>query len=194
MQLLIEELNHRVKNTLMVVQGLAHQSFRGKDVPAQPLATFGDRLNALAGAHTALSKANWGSAPVDEVIRQGIAVFRHDADRVTISGPSLRLASGPTVPLVLALHELATNALKYGALSGDAGKVEIRWSIPQEGWIELLWTERGGPPVAPPQRQGFGSRLITDAVSRQLGGTARIDHAPEGVTCRIAFPVERQTA
>lgn len=188
--LLIEELNHRVKNTLMVVQAMAHQSFRGKDVPPAPLAAFGERLSALAAAHTALSDANWDGAQIDEVIRRGVSILGRDTDRVTMTGPEATLAAGPTVPLVLALHELSTNALKYGALSQEEGTIDIRWTlIPETGWIDLLWRERGGPVVTLPERKGFGSRLITDAVSRQLGGVAELSYDPSGVTCHITFPI-----
>lgn len=188
--LLIEELNHRVKNTLMVVQAMAHQSFRGQGLPPEPMAAFGERLTALASAHTALSNANWAGAPMDEVIRRGVAICGSGTDRVRIAGPDITLPSGPTVPVVLALHELATNALKYGALSGDRGAIDIGWTVaPDTGWVEIIWRESGGPPVSPPTRKGFGSRLITDAVSRQLGGAAELAYHPDGVTCSINFPV-----
>jgi PAS domain S-box-containing protein len=188
--LLIEELNHRVKNTLMVVQAMAHQSFRGKGVPAEPLVSFGERLSALAAAHTTLSEANWAGAPIDEVIRRGVAICGRGSDRVTISGPEFMLLPGPTVPLVLALHELSTNALKYGALSQEEGKIAIQWTlVPETGWIDLVWRESGGPVVTPPACKGFGSRLITDAVSRQLGGVAELTYDPAGVSCNITFPV-----
>lgn len=189
MQLLIDELNHRVKNTLMVVQAMAHQSFRDKDVPAAPLAAFSSRLSALGAAHTALSDANWAGARIDTIVQQGIAMCRQESSRVSASGPPLTLAAGPTVPLVLALHELATNSLKYGALSHKDGSVGIEWrTIEPAGWVELLWEEHGGPPVRVPAARGFGTRLISSAVPQQLGGTAELTFAPEGVRCRLSFP------
>lgn len=188
-QLLIEELNHRVKNTLMVVQAIAFQTFRGNDMPEGPVAVFNQRLVALAAAHTALSRANWSGAPLEELIRQGLAICGGDSERMLVDGPEVILSSGPTVPLVLILHELATNAIKYGALSNQHGLVRIDWAL-DSGDVLLTWRESGGPRVQALRTKGFGSRLITDAVRSQLGGSVDLDYAEQGFSCTIRFPVE----
>jgi PAS domain S-box-containing protein len=194
-ELLAAELNHRVRNTLMVVQGMAYQSFKGSDVPADALAAFNARLHALAAAHTVLSRANWEGAELAEVVRQGLTICRNDS-RVSAAGPAISLHPNAGVALVLVLHELATNALKYGALSAGSGSVEIGWSlagaaidasVPER--LELVWAERGGPPVDPPAERGFGSRLIADSVKRQLEGEVELVFAREGLSCLICFPI-----
>lgn len=188
-QLLVEELNHRVKNTLMVVQAIAFQTFRGKDIPRGPVANFNQRLVALGAAHTALSRANWAGAPLDELIRQGLAVCGGDSERVLIAGPEVVLSAGPTVPLVMVLHELATNAIKYGALSNQEGTVRIDWEA-DAGNVTMSWIECDGPAVQPPRAKGFGSRLITDAVAGQMGGSVDLEYDQKGFSCTIRFPLE----
>lgn len=192
-ELLIDELNHRVRNTLMVVQGMAHQTFRGSDIPEAPLASFNARLHALAAAHTALSRSNWAGADVAEVVQQGLAFCGEDIARVAREGAPVSLRPNVAVALVLVLHELATNAVKYGALSTDEGRISVGWELAEvdEGrrQLRLEWIERGGPPVAPPERHGFGSRLVTASIERQLGGHIALDFAPEGLACRMAFPL-----
>jgi PAS domain S-box-containing protein len=195
LQLLVGELNHRVKNTLMVVQSLAYQSFRGPGVPKEPLARFSERLAALGAAHTALSDANWGSAMLADVIRQGLVAAGGESDRLTLAGPGIRVAAGMTVPLVMVIHELATNAIKYGALMHDCGSVKIAWDRPANSdRIVLSWTERGGPPVSAPVKRGFGSRLIKDTVERQMSGEAQMDFQPEGLACTLSFPCPEEIA
>jgi PAS domain S-box-containing protein len=187
--LLVEELNHRVKNTLMVVQAMAHQTFRGQDIPRDPVVKFNERLSALAAAHTALSSAAWAGAPIFELVRQGTAICGPQG-AVRLCGPELTIPAAPTVPLVMVLHELATNAMKYGALSVDGGCVDVLWrGIDGDRRLELQWREIGGPPVSTPVRKGFGSRLIVDAVERQMRGTAQVDYAPSGLVCTISFPL-----
>jgi len=188
-QLLIDELNHRVRNTLTVVQGMAYQTFRGTEVHARPLAAFNARLHALAGAHTALSRSNWDGAEMTEVVREGLAICGEDIARVKRSGLAIRLRPTAAVSLVLVLHELATNAVKYGALSNHAGRVSVAWNLAEDDWLVLTWQEHGGPPVAPPTRTGFGSRLITSSVTRQLQGKVDLDFDAEGLVCRLAFPL-----
>ncbi|MCW1382813.1 PAS domain S-box protein [Novosphingobium sp. KCTC 2891] len=185
--LLIDELNHRVKNTLMVVQAMAQQTFRGAALPAEPVVKFNERLSALAGAHTTLSRASWAGASLEEIIRQGTAICGGAV--LHLSGPEVMVTAEPTVPLIMVMHELSTNAMKYGALSGSEGRVDVSWTVdPASGWIAIEWRERGGPRVAAPQRKGFGSRMIEGAVSRQLSGRAEVVYDPAGLVCRIAFP------
>lgn len=192
-RLLIEELNHRVKNTLMVVQAMAYQTFRGTSMPTEPVTKFNERLTAMAAAHTALSREAWVGAPVEELVRQGTEICERGGDgtpSVTFAGPHAMMPAGLTVSFVMVLHELSTNALKYGALSVPDGHVDIVWSIDEaRNWIVLEWRETSGPVVVPPTRKGFGSRLISDAVSRQMRGESSIEYAPGGLTCRIALPL-----
>ncbi|NLR71306.1 PAS domain S-box protein [Novosphingobium sp. ERN07] len=188
MQLLVGELNHRVKNTLMVVQAMAHQSFRGAGLAAQPVAKFNDRLAALSGAHDALSRTNWTGAALAEIVRQGLLIFARDDMRLHVGGPDVLLPSSATVSLVMVLHELATNAMKYGALSAVAGSVSVTWTMDHNGHVIIDWQESGGPEVNKPTRKGFGSRLVSDAVPRQLGGSVSLDYDPAGLRCRITVP------
>lgn len=194
-QLLIDELNHRVRNTLMVVQGMAYQSFKGDNMPLVPLETFNARLHALAAAHTAISRANWESAELAEIVNQGLAICSNDP-RVNASGPSVGLKANAAVALALVLHELGTNAIKYGALSADDGRVKIDWQVDAAETgrtVRLDWRESNGPVVAPPQSKGFGSRLITDSIKRQLSGSVEMAFDPDGFRCSMAFPVPPST-
>jgi PAS domain S-box-containing protein len=188
LQLLVGELNHRVKNTLMVVQAMAHQSFRGAGLAAQPVAKFNDRLAALSGAHDALSRTNWTGASLAEIVRQGLLICARDDMRLHVAGPDVMLPSSATVSLVMVLHELATNAMKYGALSVVTGNVSVLWEMKDNGDVTIDWRESGGPEVRKPSRKGFGSRLVSDAVPRQLGGTVSLDYHPAGLRCRITVP------
>lgn len=190
LELLVGELNHRVKNTLMVVQAMAHQTFRGTDVPAVPVEKFNRRLAALSGAHDALSRQNWSGASLAEIARQGLLICSDGSGRVSMGGPDVTLPTNATVSLVMVLHELATNALKYGALSGGSGRIDVRWDLAErDGWVVIHWQEHGGPLVTPPTRKGFGSRLLTDAVPRQLNGQVDLTYHPTGLHCRIAIPL-----
>jgi PAS domain S-box-containing protein len=189
-RLLVNELNHRVKNTLAIIQSIAHQSFRaGGDLNAAR-AAFESRLSALSAAHNLLTEANWESASLRQVVTDALAAAP-EPGRISIAGPDLALSPKTAVSLAMALHELATNALKYGALSNDAGTVTIGWSI-DEGRLRLEWREAGGPPVKRPPRRGFGSRMIERGLAAGLAGTVTIDYAPAGLigTVDAPLPVE----
>lgn len=189
--LLVDELNHRVKNTLMVVQAMAQQTFRGGALPAEPVGKFNERLSALAGAHTMLSRASWAGNALDEIVHAGTAIC--GTGRVCAQGPEILIPAGHTVPLIMVLHELSTNALKYGALSSGEGDVHVSWRFDAPtGWVRIEWRERGGPPVVPPTRKGFGSRMIEGAVTRQLSGATEVFHEPGGLVCRLGFPLQEQ--
>lgn len=191
----IEELNHRVKNTLMVVQSLAWQTSRGISLPDGVMTAFNERLAALASAHTTLSRAGWTGANLEDAVRHSLPVRMATDQRVTVSGPAATIRADMTVPLIMAVHELATNAMKYGALSNSEGSVLLTWEIATPASrVVMTWRERGGPEVKAPQVKGFGTRLITEMVSRQLGGEVEIEYAPGGLSCRMTFPLERAAA
>ena len=190
-QFLMHELNHRVKNTLASVQSIARLSLRrGQDVD-QARDRLTDRLIALAGAHDILTRENWEAAEVTDIVAAAIAPFEvTGVSRFRLDGPAVRIAPKIAVALALALHELATNAAKYGALSVDSGLVEIGWRV--EGPTPDLvfdWRERGGPTVVEPTRTGFGSRLLTQGLAVEFGGQARLSYEPKGLTCRIVAPL-----
>ncbi|MBT0670986.1 PAS domain-containing protein [Novosphingobium profundi] len=196
--LLINELNHRVKNTLAIVQSLASQSFRKVEAAAEARLAFDERLHALAGAHNLLTDANWGTTSLGEVVRAATAAAG-DPQRLRASGPVIALPPRLTVALSMTLHELTTNAIKYGALSNETGTVAVTWSrqTGQPDRLVLEWQEFGGPRVETPTRKGFGTALIERGLAAEDGGQARIAYLPEGLTCSITLylpPSEDQPA
>ncbi|WP_210527445.1 sensor histidine kinase [Rubellimicrobium arenae] len=194
-ELLIHELNHRVKNTLAVVQSIAARSLRDSRVPPDAREAFEGRLMALAGAHDLLTQESWEAAQLRSVVEATLRPFDLE-HRIEVSGPDLRLRPQAAVSLTLALHELATNAAKYGALSNKTGVVGLSWTIsgPDRPMFRLVWQERGGPEVTLPKRSGFGSRLIREGLVRELGGPVSQDFLPEGLVCTIEAPVENLQA
>jgi PAS domain S-box-containing protein len=188
--LLVNELNHRVKNTLATVQAIAAQTFRGPDQESARIA-FEGRIQALSQAHDILTSQNWSGAGLHQVIAATLRPFTVDDkgySRISLTTTDVSLSSKAALALSMALHELATNAVKYGALSNDGGRIEILGRV-EEGNLHLSWREIGGPAVVPPRRTGFGSHLIKRALPRQLNGEVRLDHLPEGVVCEIRIPV-----
>ncbi len=181
------ELQHRVKNTLMVVQGLATQTFRGAAGSDEVVRTFRGRLHALAEAHDILTSGKWETCRFPDLAARALAPFNGDG-AIALAGPTCQLPEHACVPLVLALHELGTNAVKYGALSSLEGGVEVRWDVRPAtvdtpgSQLVLDWIECGGPPVSPPTRKGLGSRLI--APQRGIDA-ADLDFRLEGLACRI---------
>lgn len=192
-ELLIHELNHRVKNTLATVQALAEQTFHGAGTQ-HARETFEARLLALSAAHDVLTRERWQGADMDEIARHAMAAWTDDGvgARVRIQGPDLRLCPEAALALAMALHELATNASKYGALSNPTGEVSIQWQISNgsPARLQLHWHESGGPPVHPPSGRGFGSRLIEHALARDLGGTVDLSFDEDGVRCAIDAPLD----
>jgi two-component sensor histidine kinase len=182
--LLINELNHRVKNTLASVQGIAFQTLRGDVSLTEARARFEARLMALSGAHNLLTEENWGGASLERVVADSIAHLAGEAGRFDVAGEPLRLAPRAALALAMALHELGTNAAKYGALSTEGGRVSIGWT--QDGdRLHLIWRESGGPPVERPSRRGFGSRLIERGLAADLGGSAALRFDAAGLRCDI---------
>jgi len=192
--LLINELNHRVKNSLATVQAIAQQTLRAPEVPEAPRRAFSDRLLALARAHDILTDESWESADIRDVVAGALEPFGGGNERrFHIEGPPLRLSPKVALSFALALHELATNAAKYGALSVPQGRIEVIWNL--EGLdgarrLRLRWVEKDGPLVAPPSRKGFGSRLIERGLAGELRGSAQVSYPPSGVMCEIdaSFP------
>ncbi len=189
--LLVHELNHRVKNTLALVQSLVDASLRGATDLTTVRADIAGRLQALSRAHDLLTRQSWAAASTVEVVEQVISSLSLPRRRLEVCGSPLQLGPKPALQLTLALHELATNALKYGALSDGAGRVRIEWRVATEGGGDMFrfgWTETGGPAVTPPSRRGFGSRLIERATAAEFGGEVSLDYAPEGVRWRLSAP------
>ncbi len=189
-ELLVAEMNHRIKNTLSIVQAVASMTSRRAATAAGFRAAFDSRLMALARSHDVLIRSEWEDAPLREVIDGALRAFDVEPGRIVVEGRPMLLASNFVIALSLALHELATNAVKHGALSTPDGRVDVTWTVdaavPGTPEVELTWRERGGPPVAPPARRGFGSKLL----SRGLlpAGTVRLDFQRGGLECRIALP------
>ncbi|HEU0098732.1 MAG TPA: HWE histidine kinase domain-containing protein [Allosphingosinicella sp.] len=183
--LLINELNHRVKNTLASVQGIAFQTLRGDVSLAEARARFEARLMALSGAHNLLTEESWGGASLERVVKDSIEHLAGEAGRFDlIGGEPLRLTPRAALALAMALHELGTNATKYGALSAEGGRVSIGWTLDGDR-LRLEWRESGGPQVVPPTRRGFGSRLIERGLATDLGGAAALRFEPSGLRCDI---------
>ena len=189
---LMHELNHRVKNTLASVQSIAHLTLRGGRDPEEIRAQLTARLIALAGAHDILTRENWEAANLADIVAAAVEPYDAAGSRFRIEGQPVRIAPNAAVAMALALHELVTNAVKYGALSADGGSVIIRWRLETEAEVEKLildWREADGPPVTPPTRMGFGARLLQHGLVTELGGEARLVFEPTGLTCRIEAPL-----
>ena len=192
-KLLVGELNHRVKNTLAIVQAIARQTFRGSDAPPDLIDSFAGRLDALASAHDLLTKAHWESTDLKDLVEEALETCGVTG-RASVDGPPLRLASSSAVTFAMALHELCTNALKYGALSVDGGRVEINWTVTANGESRFCftWQETGGPEVRAPKRRGFESRLIERALAGDLKGEAVLDFRADGVRFTLDAPMPAQ--
>ncbi|HEY0626564.1 MAG TPA: PAS domain S-box protein [Allosphingosinicella sp.] len=188
-RLLVNELNHRVKNSLAVVQGLAHQTLRNGNVDPAVQRSLEGRLAALAAAHDVLTRESWCSASMRDIIEEAVALFCSDG-RCSIEGPALRLNPRAAVSLALAIHELGTNAAKYGAFQSDAGQVAIEWKL-MEGRLIFSWIERGGPKVAVPTRRGFGTRMIERGLAGELDGEVELSFDPEGFRCVVSAPAPK---
>lgn len=184
-ELLIHELNHRVKNTLALVQAIAHQSFRAGADSATAQDNFMARIRTLAGAHDLLTREQWEGVTLAELVRAATAPL--DAARINAAGDALVVTPKAAVPLAMALHELGTNAVKYGALSTPDGRVDIAWTIDDDS-LHLDWRETGGPRVAAPERRGFGVKMMERALASDLGGRVKVDFAADGVRCAIVAP------
>jgi two-component sensor histidine kinase len=189
---LVDELNHRVKNTLATVMALSTQTFRTAPSPEAFCEAFEGRLLALSQTHKLLNQSFWTGAGLRDILTQELAPYTGmDGRGFTLDGDDLKLGPVTAVTLGMAFHELATNAVKYGALSVAGGKVLVAWRISRPGRLHVEWREMGGPPVSPPRRRGFGSRLIEQALASDLDGDARLYFPSEGVRCCMNIPLDQ---
>jgi PAS domain S-box-containing protein len=190
-QLLVDELNHRVKNTLAMVQSIARLTLRQTKSPEDFAASFTGRIQALAGAHDVLTASSWHGADVASLVRDQLIMGDTGEGRFSYRGPSLKLDPQTAVGLSLVLHELGTNANKYGALSVANGNVDLSWEIAEGGTLlTLRWEERGGPTVSEPTRRGFGTFIIEQSLSG-LDGGAHIQFDPAGLVCDMWLPIRK---
>jgi len=188
LNLLVDEVNHRVKNTMATVQAIVRRVLKDNDVPKNTRDAVMARLMSLSRSHDLLSSVMWREATVADVVASALEPFMDEAgSRFTISGPNAK--SGPKFVLVMgmALHELATNAIKHGALSGTHGHVNLVWDVSSDGHFSMLWEEVGGPPVTESTRKGFGSRLLLEGIRHELGATAQLAYLPTGLRYEVHF-------
>lgn len=192
-KILIDELNHRVKNTLATVQSLAGQTARHAESPEDFFHRFETRLLALSRAHDLLTKRRWENTPLDTLARELLTALTDGAaERIVVDGPAVDLHPRAALSFTMALTELATNAVKYGALSSETGTLSVVWRLHAQAdtpVLSLEWSERGGPPVRPPTQRGFGTRLIERCIEQDLGGDLDLVFDPAGVSCFISLPI-----
>ena len=190
-KLMIDELNHRVKNTLATVQSIAMQTARSHEDPRTFAESFQSRLMALSHTHDLLTRSHWEGADLADILRH--ETDAHDANRLVVNGPPVALGPAAALSLGMIFHELATNAAKYGALSDPEGRVFVDWSVADQTdrRLTIEWRELDGPPVAAPTRRGFGSRLIERNVRHDLAGDAKLTYATEGFRAEISIPLDK---
>jgi two-component sensor histidine kinase len=191
-KLMIDELNHRVKNTLATVQSIAMQTARSHADPRTFAEGFQARLLALSHTHDLLTRSHWEGADLADILLHETEA--HGSSRVSANGARVALAPAAALSLGMIFHELATNAAKYGALSGPDGRVLVDWGVADQTRprVELRWREIGGPAVVPPSRKGFGSRLIERNMRHDLAGEVELDYAENGFTATFSFPLDRE--
>jgi PAS domain S-box-containing protein len=189
--LLIAELNHRVKNTLATVVAISHQSFVKGRSSEESHRSFERRLRALAQTHGRLAEANWAGVSLEMLVADETAPYRDERGDVRLAGPHIQLNPKSAVSLGMAFHELTTNAAKYGALSTKHGNLEVTWSIATDRELRIRWQESGGPEVQAPERSGFGRLLLERALGSDLDAEVQLKFAPAGLECIITFPLDR---
>jgi PAS domain S-box-containing protein len=196
LRLLLREITHRSKNLLAVIQAMARQTARHAGNVENFLERFGARLQALARSHDLLVQESWHGASLSELVRSQLGHYldREAGSQVSVGGPGALLKPEAAQSLGLALHELAANAAKYGALSVPKGHVDINWRRlpPAEGeGLEILWTESGGPRVAKPAQRGFGSLVIEQNLARSMDSDVDLSFSPDGLRCRVLIPLSQ---
>ena len=189
-KLLVAELSHRVKNTLATVVSVARLTLKRAETLAEFEESFFGRLNALADANGLIFEANWGETDIRRVLERTLRPFGQGRDSFRFHGDVLPLPPKPAVALSLVIHELATNAAKYGALSRDGGHVEVSWEVDADRRAHLLWRERGGPAVSTPSRRGFGATLIERSLRYELAGRAQVTYPSTGLEAKLDFSAD----
>jgi PAS domain S-box-containing protein len=187
-QLLLHELNHRVKNTLAIIQSITRQTLVNAGAAPHAREALENRLGALASAHDVLTREKWESASLRQAVEGALSGLGVAPARTRLEGPDVALAPKTFVSIAMAIHELGTNAVKYGSLSNAEGRVVLKWSV-ADGRMRLEWREEGGPLVSTPSRRGFGTRLIQRGLAAELAGRVDLEFRPEGLICRIDAPV-----
>ena len=187
-KLLMAELDHRVKNTLANIQALVTQSSRSAESLSVFVEGLDNRIHSMAKAHSLLTQSRWEGVSVESLLREELDAYGQGPNVVSLEGADAVLTPKSALALSLALHELATNAAKFGAFTVVVGHVAVRWHLRDDGGLGLSWTESDGPPVLPPTRRGFGSNLIERALALETGGRATIYYKPGGVVCDIILP------
>jgi len=187
-KLMMAELDHRVKNTLANIGALVMQTSASANSLSAFVEGLSARIQSMAKAHSLLSQSRWEGVSINSLLMEELDPYIHGNHGVEIDGPDLVLTSKSALALSLAIHELATNAAKYGALSAPGGRVSIRWAVSEQGGLSLSWTESDGPAVTPPSRSGFGTTLIERALAMETDGQATLRYPPGGVVCDVALP------
>ncbi len=185
------ELRHRMKNVLAIIQSLVNQTLRSGRPIEEARQTLNRRLMAMGNAVDMLLETAWPPSQLHELVGRALA---HTDGRVTLEGPEVAIGPDAAMSLSLVLHELESNAVKYGALSNDAGTVAVRWHIEEKdgtSCLDLRWQEQDGPPVAAPSRQGFGSRLISKVIGHRFGGDSETTFAPDGLRWRLSASMDK---
>jgi PAS domain S-box-containing protein len=192
--MLIDELNHRVKNTLATVQSIVGQAVRNHSDPQIVRDSIETRIAALSRSHDLLGREKWEGAGLRDLVCEALAPFsvtEGRAERFKIKGENIRLSPKAALALGIAFNELATNAVKYGAFSNEAGTISITWTLetePDGRWLCLHWREKDGPVVTPPSRKGFGTRVLEQGLAHELNGKVDLNYAPDGIVCTIHVP------
>ena len=185
--ILAREAEHRAKNILATVQATVHLT--QSDTPKGLKQAIEGRIQALANVHRLFVESRWTGAEIDSLVKQELAAYCQEGEtRARIDGPNLSLEPNAAQTVAVTLHELATNAAKYGALSVPEGRVQVEWSRAADGRLVLRWVETGGPPVKPPKRKGFGTRVMHSMIQRHMNGEMRFDWHAEGLICEVAIP------
>jgi len=191
---LIDELNHRVKNTLATVQSIVTQAVRNSSDPEIVRESIEMRIAALSRSHDLLGREKYDGAGLHDLLGEALAPFsvtEGRAERFTVEGKKIRMTPKATLALGIAFNELATNAVKYGAFSNETGTIAISWTMNEEPdgrWLCLHWREKDGPKVTPPTRKGFGSRVLEQGLAHELNGKVKLNYAPDGIICTIHVP------
>jgi two-component sensor histidine kinase len=194
----MREMVHRIKNTLSIVQALAGQTLRKGQTSPEVFAAFSERIAALGRTYDVLLAGSWTTASLQEIMATTISPYQSASKaRFEVRGPAVEVPGSAAMAFSMAIHELCTNAVKYGALSTERGRVTIDWTVREEAGsqaVSLVWAEHDGPPVSEPTRRGFGSRMIENAFGRTMNPRVTLEFAPEGVICRIDVRLVEENA